>query len=434
MEEYPDFEETCGYGSVTGILGANCRHNFTPFIPGVMERTYTDEQLANIDPPPFEYEGKTYTHYEATQKQREIERTVRKWKRREAAAANPEDKQACQIRIKRLEQKYKEFSNAADLRTQPERMKAYIPRQKVVDNPATSSIINSKVDYTVKNKSEPTFADKIKAIREDVANGGDFEANVRKAGKAVAGEYRNHVADIQAKVQPINESIAQVRDRLRATQIGSKDRKELERQYFDLVNQRRKVQGSEPEWLKSKLGEIREMGIGNNDIKAHCSNGKSPRIKEVTQAYNVYPTDWVNKSVGFGKMQVGSANRGYYIHFAYRKKGEIYISGSGEEGFKTAIHEVAHRFEHTIDFIIPSEKAFFEKRTAGLQPEWLGTGYKKSEKAIRDDFLDHYMGKQNTDGSYELVSMGFQLAYTNPAYLAKDPEMQEWIYGLLAIG
>lgn len=127
MEEYPDFETTCGYGSVTGILGANCRHNFTPFIPGVMERTYTDEQLANIDPPPFEYEGKTYTHYEATQKQREIERTVRKWKRREAAATTKEDKQACQIRIKRLQSKYKEFSKAANLRTQPERMSVYVP-------------------------------------------------------------------------------------------------------------------------------------------------------------------------------------------------------------------------------------------------------------------------------------------------------------------
>lgn len=25
MAEYPDFEKTCGYGSVTGIVGANCR-------------------------------------------------------------------------------------------------------------------------------------------------------------------------------------------------------------------------------------------------------------------------------------------------------------------------------------------------------------------------------------------------------------------------
>ncbi len=80
-----------------------------------------------MDPPPFKYEGKTYTHYEATQQQRAIERAVRKWKRREAAATNPEDKQAAQIRQRLLKQKYEEFSKAAHLRTQPERMKAYVP-------------------------------------------------------------------------------------------------------------------------------------------------------------------------------------------------------------------------------------------------------------------------------------------------------------------
>lgn len=95
-----------------------------------MERTYTDEELANIDPPDFEYEGKKYTHYEATQKQREIERAIRKCKRREAAATNAQDKQAAQARRRILQQKYKDFSKAADLRMQPERMKAYVPAKK----------------------------------------------------------------------------------------------------------------------------------------------------------------------------------------------------------------------------------------------------------------------------------------------------------------
>lgn len=123
--QYPEFEKTCGYRSVTGILGANCRHNYSPFIPGVMERAYTDEELENIDPPDFEYEGKKYTHYEATQQQRAIERAVRKWKRREAAATTPEDKRAARIKQRLLKQKYEEFSKAAHLRTQPERMSVY---------------------------------------------------------------------------------------------------------------------------------------------------------------------------------------------------------------------------------------------------------------------------------------------------------------------
>lgn len=107
---------------------ADVRHNFHPFIPGVMEPTYSKKQLANIDKSPFEYEGKTYTTYQATQKQRQIETSIRHWKRRAAAATNDEDKQAAQIRIRRLNEKYKELSEAAGLRMQKERMKVYIPK------------------------------------------------------------------------------------------------------------------------------------------------------------------------------------------------------------------------------------------------------------------------------------------------------------------
>jgi hypothetical protein len=94
----------------------------------VSERTYTDEQLANIDPPPFEYQGKTYTAYEATQQQRKIERTIRKLKRERTAfesAGLTEDAQDISVRIRRLNAEYKSFSNAANLTLQKERMKVY---------------------------------------------------------------------------------------------------------------------------------------------------------------------------------------------------------------------------------------------------------------------------------------------------------------------
>lgn len=121
--DYPDFEEVCGYGLGEGIGGWNCRHSFGPFIEGVMERTYTDEQLANIDPPPFEFEGKTYTAYEATQKQRQIESEIRKWKRRKAGSVTDEDKSAAGARLRRLNKKYREFSKAAGLPEQRDRLK-----------------------------------------------------------------------------------------------------------------------------------------------------------------------------------------------------------------------------------------------------------------------------------------------------------------------
>lgn len=124
---YPDFVDTTGYGSGEGLGGWNCRHHFYPFVEGVSERTYTGSQLRHIDDGrDADFEGRHYTAYEATQKQREIERTVRKLERRRIAfeaQGNTEEAQAAQAQQRRLRKKYREFSKAADLPLQNERMR-----------------------------------------------------------------------------------------------------------------------------------------------------------------------------------------------------------------------------------------------------------------------------------------------------------------------
>ena len=127
MAEYPDFEEKCGYGSVTGIGGANCRHSFWPFVEGVMERTYSDSELEGMKPenrPKTVYEGREYDDYQATQMQRRVEREIRKEKRRQTAykaAGLEEDAENSRIRLRQLNEKYREFSKAAGLPEQRER-------------------------------------------------------------------------------------------------------------------------------------------------------------------------------------------------------------------------------------------------------------------------------------------------------------------------
>ena len=74
----------------------------------------------------FEFEGKQYDQYSASQKQREIERTIRKLKREQAAfkaAGMAEEEQAVSVAILRLKKKYTEFSKQAGLPEQKERMK-----------------------------------------------------------------------------------------------------------------------------------------------------------------------------------------------------------------------------------------------------------------------------------------------------------------------
>ena len=126
---YDDLVETTGYGYVDGLTGANCRHHKYPFIPGVSERTYTDEQLEHIDGGlGCTFDGKTYTAYEATQMQRRIERQIRAQKKLRNAykeAGLSEDATAADIKLRRLNAEYSRFSKAAGLPEQRERTKVY---------------------------------------------------------------------------------------------------------------------------------------------------------------------------------------------------------------------------------------------------------------------------------------------------------------------
>lgn len=129
---YPSIYDVCGLGAVDGLEGANCRHRRFPWVEGVSERTYTNEQLEHIDDDHgCTFDGKDYTAYEATQMQRRIERTVRKLKREKTAymaAGLHEDETAVNIRLRRLNAKYKAFSVKAGLPEQPERMRVYFTR------------------------------------------------------------------------------------------------------------------------------------------------------------------------------------------------------------------------------------------------------------------------------------------------------------------
>ena len=82
--KYPDFRSETGYGRVDGLCGVNCRHTFGPYIEG-SPPVWTEEALAELDKPKYEYDGKQLTEYEASQVQRYNERQIRRWKREEIA-------------------------------------------------------------------------------------------------------------------------------------------------------------------------------------------------------------------------------------------------------------------------------------------------------------------------------------------------------------
>lgn len=69
-----------GYGEAIGFKGINCRHDWYPYSKG-SARSYTQKELNKWKNEKVTYNGKKYTKYDATQKQRYFERQIRQDKK-----------------------------------------------------------------------------------------------------------------------------------------------------------------------------------------------------------------------------------------------------------------------------------------------------------------------------------------------------------------
>lgn len=94
---YPQFEAATGYGTGGGLCGYNCRHSFFPFFEGLSEKAYPRALINQYEDMEVTYNGETLKYYDATQRQRAMERRIRERKRifagyEEAAKAAPNEK------------------------------------------------------------------------------------------------------------------------------------------------------------------------------------------------------------------------------------------------------------------------------------------------------------------------------------------------------
>jgi hypothetical protein len=78
---YRHFESATEYNTGPGLCGWNCRHSFFPFFDGLSEPAYTAEKLREYNEKMVMFNGEEMSLYDATQRQRYIERQIRRWKR-----------------------------------------------------------------------------------------------------------------------------------------------------------------------------------------------------------------------------------------------------------------------------------------------------------------------------------------------------------------
>lgn len=65
------------YGEADGFKGINCRHYWFPFLEGISQRTYTDQELEEMATATVFYNGNEIPIYKANQRQRAMERKIR---------------------------------------------------------------------------------------------------------------------------------------------------------------------------------------------------------------------------------------------------------------------------------------------------------------------------------------------------------------------
>lgn len=186
---YPSFEK-----EAEPLLNEyNCLHFKFSVLLGISQPAYSEEQLEQLkadDKQTFEFEGKEYTKYEASQLQRKIETEVRHQKDRAViakAAGNDDLRREVQGRINLLTSKYAKLSEANGLPTKMERMQVKGFRSvkaKTIDKSVESGIMKmssgtasearSNAGSLISQDKLHSFSESIKQLGFKLSNSSEF--------------------------------------------------------------------------------------------------------------------------------------------------------------------------------------------------------------------------------------------------------------------
>jgi hypothetical protein len=206
-----------------------------------------------------------------------------------------------------------------------------------------------------------------------------------------------------------------------------------------------------------------------NTLK-YTRNSDKEAVKLLKNAMQFYPQTWVdasNKLHSDFPLQVKSLDwserAGYQPDQTkwkiFNRKSVLSINEDEDlvsGGMSAAVHEFAHRVEHSIPEVTLYEKFFLMRRSGHysesgnpVNSEELSVIQSDSddpdipegeeEYGYRDNFPNHYMGRVYGNGYYEILSMGMETLFsgTNGGFAGiqkhkADPDYKRFILGVLA--
>lgn len=181
-KKYPDFFKKTGYGTVDGLKGANCAHDFYPFWEGA---SVIPDDI--VEPEPKTINGKKYTYYQCTQKQRAMERDIRALKREiNATETLGMDATELKSKLRWKKQEYVNFSAEARIRPKENRLRIVEGSSDITKTKAYGKAKKIRNAGALSNANDP-YGRK----REKHANGYYDEIRNRKSSYVIKRIEKN---------------------------------------------------------------------------------------------------------------------------------------------------------------------------------------------------------------------------------------------------
>lgn len=265
---YRELVTVCGLGTVTGLQGANCYHEYYPFIPGISERQFSDGWLAEQNRKEDltkTFRGKEYTLYEATQRQRYLETNMRAQRQKvkflQEAGADPDDIILARCKYQAQLDEYKAFCKRMGLQEQRER-----------------------IYYDLKGRIAPSH-DTYQAYLKGELGAVDKSHISQKTQKAAANWAKSHLG--VSKTNYTKQSIETVNNANRALQRVYRDYPVL-KGFIDEIEFKSDMAATAQASLRLKNGQFHAKLTLSSD---QCANEK--KIQQIIdhQVNNGYWTD-----------------------------------------------------------------------------------------------------------------------------------------------
>ncbi len=193
-----ELRTVCGLGEGGGLLGWNCRHSYYPFIPGISERQYSDEwleQKAAEEAQVTVWRGKEYNTYQATQRQRQLETSMRAQRERvqllREGGADPDDITIAQCKYQAILEEYRAFSSKMKLPTQMERVYTGRTPGRISPSPQTYAAWQAEqINKAKEQAEEKRRQDMRRYIRQSGGKHYPMPENPTKQDVKAVEEYR----------------------------------------------------------------------------------------------------------------------------------------------------------------------------------------------------------------------------------------------------